>query len=237
MKSKKIDLKTLGIVLSFMVLAVWLGTAVRQIVITEQQITQTQEELARTREELAQLRTDQEETLQEMRQGFEDQQSQLDSQAEQIRTQKNNLHNTNQAFTSFRKQRDQVEQEIREGLEMRRQRIEQQRAAARIRNSQRATYSGGGESVDGLASVGRFTLTAYEWTGNRCANGNYPTEGYTVASNYFPAGTRLYIEGIGERVVEDTGGMANSVIDVYLGDPGACVQFGRQSAEVYVIED
>lgn len=80
-------------------------------------------------------------------------------------------------------------------------------------------------------------MTAYEWTGSRCANGNYPTEGYTCASNYFPIGTKLYIEGVGIRVVEDTGGMSNNVVDVYLGDPSACIQFGRWNTEVYVIED
>ncbi len=82
-----------------------------------------------------------------------------------------------------------------------------------------------------------FQLTAYEWTGNRTASGAWPQEGVTVASNYFPIGTRLYIDGIGERVVQDTGGMANSVIDIYLGDPSACIQFGRQNATVRVIED
>ena len=61
--------------------------------------------------------------------------------------------------------------------------------------------------------------------------------GYTCASNYFPIGTRLYIEGVGERVVEDTGGMSNNVVDIYLGDAGECIQFGRRNANVYVIED
>ena len=64
-----------------------------------------------------------------------------------------------------------------------------------------------------------------------------PQEGITVASNYFPIGTRLWIEGIGERVVQDTGGMSNNVVDIYMGDPAACIQFGRQSAEVHVIEE
>lgn len=84
--------------------------------------------------------------------------------------------------------------------------------------------------------AGVFELTAYEWTGNTCANGNYPTTGYTVASNYFALGTVLYIEGYGTYVVEDRGGMANSVIDIYMGDYNTCIQFGRQSANVYIVE-
>jgi 3D (Asp-Asp-Asp) domain-containing protein len=84
--------------------------------------------------------------------------------------------------------------------------------------------------------LGYYTLTAYEWTGNPCANGNYPTEGYTVACNSLPLGTRIYIEGYGEYVVEDRGGMSDSVIDIYLGDYDTCIQFGVQGANVYIVE-
>lgn len=83
---------------------------------------------------------------------------------------------------------------------------------------------------------GTYSLTAYEWTGNPCANGNYPTKGYTVACNSLPLGTRIYIEGYGEYVVEDRGGMNGSTIDIYMGDYNECIQFGRRSANVYVCE-
>lgn len=84
--------------------------------------------------------------------------------------------------------------------------------------------------------IGEFELTAYEWTGNPCSNGNYPTEGYTVACNSLPLGTRIHIEGYGDFVVEDRGGMAENVIDIYMGDYDSCIQFGRRSAMVYVYE-
>lgn len=83
--------------------------------------------------------------------------------------------------------------------------------------------------------LGTYTLTAYEETGSPCANGNYPTRGYTVACNSLPLGTRIYIEGYGEYVVEDRGGMGGGVIDIYLGDPDECIQFGRRSANVYIV--
>ena len=38
-------------------------------------------------------------------------------------------------------------------------------------------------------------------------------------------------------MVEDTGGMSNNVVDVYLGDSSECIQFGRWNTEVYVIEE
>lgn len=83
--------------------------------------------------------------------------------------------------------------------------------------------------------LGIYELTAYDATGNPCANGNYPTCGYTVASNSIPMGSRIYIEGYGEYVVEDCGAMSDNVIDVYMGDYDTCIQFGRRSAKVYLI--
>lgn len=84
--------------------------------------------------------------------------------------------------------------------------------------------------------IGFYELTAYEWTGNPCANGNYPTAGYTVACNSLPLGTRIYIEGYGEYTVEDRGGMADNVIDIYMGDYDSCIQFGRRTATVSIID-
>lgn len=84
--------------------------------------------------------------------------------------------------------------------------------------------------------LGTYQLTAYEWTGNPCANGNYPTCGYTVACNSLPLGTKIYIEGYGYFTVEDRGGMANNVIDIYMDDYNSCIQFGRRSASVYIVE-
>lgn len=88
----------------------------------------------------------------------------------------------------------------------------------------------------GLIYVGTYEITAYEWTGNPCANGNYPTEGYTVACNDLPFGTRVYIDGVGERVVEDTGGGGYGWMDIYMGDVDACYEWGRQYREVWVVE-
>lgn len=75
--------------------------------------------------------------------------------------------------------------------------------------------------------AGSFELTAYEWTGQPMANGQYPYYG-ACASNYFALGAVLYIEGYGTFTVCDRGGMPNNVIDIYLGDPDACWEFGRK---------
>lgn len=80
--------------------------------------------------------------------------------------------------------------------------------------------------------IGTFTLTAYEWTGSPMANGEYPYYG-ACASNYFPLGTVLYIEGYGTFKVCDRGRMSDNVIDIYLGGVQECIEFGRRTAEVY----
>lgn len=85
--------------------------------------------------------------------------------------------------------------------------------------------------------VGVYELTAYEETGNNCADGVYPQVGYTAACNDSSLWHKwVYIEGVGERYIHDTGGMARNVIDIYLGDYSTCIQFGRRSAKVYLIE-
>lgn len=85
--------------------------------------------------------------------------------------------------------------------------------------------------------IGTFQLTAYVATGNPCASGVYPTPNHTVACNSLPLGTKIYIDGLGEYTVEDTGGMGYGVIDVFVSDYSTAIQFGRRSADVYIIED
>lgn len=93
------------------------------------------------------------------------------------------------------------------------------------------------ENDYGMTYIGVFEITAYEWTGNTCANGNYPTVGYTIACNALPIGTQVYIEGIGYRTVEDRGATwhSDNWLDLYLGDISSCYSFGRQYLEVYIV--
>ena len=88
-----------------------------------------------------------------------------------------------------------------------------------------------------LEYLGTFEMTAYEWTGNPCANGNYPEGGYTVACNSLPLGTTVYIEGVGYRVVEDRGAdwHGSNWMDLYLGDVDSCYEWGVRSVDVYIV--
>lgn len=80
--------------------------------------------------------------------------------------------------------------------------------------------------------VGTYEITAYTWTDNTMANGEYPYYG-SVASCDFALGTTLYIEGVGTFVVNDVC-PSSGVIDVYMDSYDACINFGRMSANVYI---
>lgn len=97
-----------------------------------------------------------------------------------------------------------------------------------------------------------FTLTAYtngpESTGKRpgdkgyaiTASGKRTSEGRTIAADprVLPMGTKVYIEGVGERIVEDTGSaIKGHKIDVFIEDLDQALEFGRKSnIRVKIIE-
>lgn len=85
--------------------------------------------------------------------------------------------------------------------------------------------------------LGKYTITAYEWTGGRCANGNYPKKGRTIACNSLKFGTKVYIQGVGVRVVEDSGASWHSSnwMDLYLGSVSACDKWGVRTRKVWII--
>ena len=93
---------------------------------------------------------------------------------------------------------------------------------------------------ENYTSYGTFRLTAYcpcyecsgSW-GKQTSSGTWCVEGRTVACNSIPAGTRIYIEGYGEFVVEDTGNLGSRTIDIYFDDHRANFEDYR---EVYVLE-
>ena len=85
--------------------------------------------------------------------------------------------------------------------------------------------------------AGYYNLTAYEYTGSPCADGQWPAVGYTAACNDPALWYHwIYIEGYGTLFVHDTGGMSSNVIDIYLGDYETCINFGTGGANVYVID-
>lgn len=96
--------------------------------------------------------------------------------------------------------------------------------------------------------VGQFKLTGYcpcyscsEGYGTSTASGARATEGVTVAADTrkLPLGTRIYIEGVGERVVQDVGGaIKGNRIDVYVNNHSSCYTpaYNQSSAAVYILK-
>ena len=73
------------------------------------------------------------------------------------------------------------------------------------------------------------------------ASGAYVQDGHTIAVDprIIPMGTKVYIEGLGIRVAEDTGGaIQGNRIDVYMSDLTAAIQFGyKKNIKVYVLDN
>lgn len=90
----------------------------------------------------------------------------------------------------------------------------------------------------GAERVMMMEATAYTWTGQRTASGTWPAVGTAaVDPEVIPLGTRLWIEGYGEAVALDTGGLVKGdIIDVYLPTEAECWQWGRRQVEVRILE-
>jgi 3D (Asp-Asp-Asp) domain-containing protein len=90
--------------------------------------------------------------------------------------------------------------------------------------------------------LGRFKLTAYSGPQGKAraltATGTSARAGRTVAVDpkVIPLGSRIYIDGIGERIAEDVGpGVKGQHIDVFLPSFPAATRFGVQRRTVNVI--
>lgn len=92
------------------------------------------------------------------------------------------------------------------------------------------------EPLSGYWEGTYYTATAMGYTSQPYgASGELLTSGYSVASNYFPFGTMLYIESdyiSGVYIVQDCGGMANNVIDFYFWDSSEVPAGFRQAGRV-----
>ena len=83
-----------------------------------------------------------------------------------------------------------------------------------------------------------------EWASKRpngivyTASGAEAVQGVTIAADKskYPFGTVLYIEGLGERIVQDVGGaIKGNRVDVYFDNHEDALAFGRQTLNAYVV--
>lgn len=78
----------------------------------------------------------------------------------------------------------------------------------------------------------------YMGTDARGASGNICTRGTcAVDPNVIPLGTKLYIEGYGYAVANDTGGaIKGKTVDLYMSSTSECYTWGVKYVKVYVLE-
>jgi 3D (Asp-Asp-Asp) domain-containing protein len=91
-----------------------------------------------------------------------------------------------------------------------------------------------------------FETTAYEGSFRSCgywsryhltASGKRVRVGYIAAdTRILPFHTKVYIEGIGVRVVEDRGGaIKGRKLDIYMNTVHQCLKWGRRKVKVYIL--
>ena len=71
------------------------------------------------------------------------------------------------------------------------------------------------------------------------ANGDAPVPGVTVGSDWevLKPGTKIWIDGLGERIVQDKGaGIQGKMLDVLYQDHESALSHGRQNLRVKVVE-
>ena len=91
-----------------------------------------------------------------------------------------------------------------------------------------------------------YTVTAYCPCSKCCgksdgitASGVLAIEGITVAADpkILPMGTHIYIEGYGERIVQDVGGaVKGNRLDLYFDKHSDALVFGRKKLEVTILD-
>lgn len=70
------------------------------------------------------------------------------------------------------------------------------------------------------------------------ASGAEAVQGVTIAADWsiYPPGTVLFVEGLGEMIVQDRGGaIQGQKIDVYFESHDDALQFGRQIVRFYIV--
>lgn len=96
------------------------------------------------------------------------------------------------------------------------------------------------ETHSGMTFYSTKTLTAYIETGNACADGVYPSVGYTVASNDPNLWHKwIYIDGVGTRYVHDhlASWVGTGTIDVFVSSYDEAIQFGSWSSSIYILDE
>lgn len=90
--------------------------------------------------------------------------------------------------------------------------------------------------------VGTFNLSFYskeQFPNSKTCTGAMPQVGTTVAVDpkVIPLGSKIYIEGLGVRIAQDTGGaIKGNKLDVFVATTAEAYQLGRQNRKVWIVK-
>lgn len=76
-----------------------------------------------------------------------------------------------------------------------------------------------------------------KWSDKVTASGKPVKEGVTAAANWLPFGTRVYVEGVGWRTIQDRMSKRfNERLDIYFNSHAKAKQFGIRTNKVWILK-
>jgi len=110
-------------------------------------------------------------------------------------------------------------------------------AASRLDGQALAAGGGAGSPAQLAASsayLGTFIVTCYDLTGVTASGAYAGPESVAVDPSVIPLGTRIFIDGVGNRVADDTGGaIIGQHLDIWEPSYAQCAAWGVQYKAVY----
>lgn len=134
------------------------------------------------------------------------------------------------------KGKDKVTYEITyiDGVESERKEISRETVTAAV---DKVILNGTKISFNGKSYSRKLVVKAYSYTGGgRTAMGTRARVGeIAVDPKVIPLGSRVYIEGVGARIAEDTGGnIKGNTIDIYMNTVAECRRWGVRTVTIYI---
>jgi 3D (Asp-Asp-Asp) domain-containing protein len=84
-------------------------------------------------------------------------------------------------------------------------------------------------------SLGVFVITCYDLQGSTASGVETNLSTVAVDPSVIPLGTSIYIQGVGSRVAQDTGGaIVGNRLDLWEPSYAACMDWGVQSRQVFI---
>ncbi len=138
--------------------------------------------------------------------------------------------------TEGSKGKDKVTYEITyiDGVESERKEISRETVTAAV---DKVILNGTKVSFNGKSYSRKLVVKAYSYTGGgRTAMGTKARVGeIAVDPKVIPLGSRVYIEGVGARIAEDTGGnIKGNTIDIYMNTAAECRKWGVRTVTIYI---